>query len=92
MPKSSRERSFIGSDSKNATFALIVSCGFTGMRLIARCVGARSGFTGHASTHRPQPVQSSPYTCSVYAPSGTPAAFSGAHWKDSGASARALFE
>ena len=60
VPKSTRDRSLTGSDSKKAMFA---RCGTTsgsrGARLIARRSGSPGSVTGQASTQSPQPVQSS---------------------------------
>jgi hypothetical protein len=65
LPKSTLDRVLTGIDSKNATLALAGSRSRTGARLIARRFGCSTGLTGQASTHRPQPVQSSAYTCRV---------------------------
>ena len=66
VPKSTRERSFAGSCSKNAMFSRsAATSGSRASRLIALCTGSPPADTGHASTHSPQPVQSSTYTCSV---------------------------
>jgi len=66
VPKSTRDRSLTGSDSKKA---MLARCGTTsgaaGARLIAFLSGSAGALTGQASTHRPQPVQSSTYTWSV---------------------------
>ena len=59
VPKSTRDRSTTGSVSKNAT-SRRVSAGDDGPRLIALCDGSAGADTGQASTHSPQPVQSSP--------------------------------
>ena len=72
--------------SKNRTFSRSAVRSSFGSRLIAlRPVPAPIGFAGQASTHRPQPVQSSAYTWRVYCDSGSPTAFSVAVWKASGA-------
>ncbi len=66
LAKSTRERRFTGMVSKNFTFSISLVRSSTGARLIAlRDPPVPSGFTGHASTHSPQPVQSSAYTCRV---------------------------
>src|SRR6266699_6174661 len=44
--------------------------GGCGAILMALCPTCRLSLTGHASTHRPQPVQSSGDTCSVYCMQG----------------------
>ncbi len=60
VPKSTRERSGSGSRSKNAMFSRSASTsGSRCARLIALWMGSPPPDTGHASTHRPQPVQSS---------------------------------
>ena len=87
VPKSTRLRSLTGRVSKNAMFSRSASStGSSGSRLIALRSGCPTGLTGQASTHSPQPVQSSAYTCSVYREPGRPAATSGAERKPSGAS------
>ena len=87
VPKSTFARVLTGIVSKNATFVRTGSRSRSGTvsRLIARRFGCPIGLTGHASTHSPQPVQSSAYTCSVKCSLGMPAAFSGADWKLAGA-------
>jgi hypothetical protein len=45
--------------SKNLTASFSFSRSSTGSRLMARRFGCPAGRTGQASTHNPQPVQSS---------------------------------
>src|SRR6516162_5668031 len=59
VPKSTRDLSTTGSVSKNATSRLVRS-GDDGPRLIAFTAESAGADTGHASTHSPQPGQSSP--------------------------------
>ena len=55
-----------GGSRKAINLAPVMERSSTGARLIAlREPPEPSGFTGHASTHSPQPVQSSAYTCRV---------------------------
>src|SRR5665648_351965 len=76
--------------SKNRTFPRPALRPSLGPRLSAsRPAPAPIGFTGQASTHRPQPLQASAYTWRVYCDSGSPAAFSSAVWQDSGAPSNA---
>jgi hypothetical protein len=66
VPKSTRVRSFTGSRSKNSMFSRSpANNGSRASRLIALCPGSLADDTGQASTHSPQPVQSSTYTWSV---------------------------
>ncbi len=59
-PKSTRERSVAGSVSKNPMFSRsATTSGSRGARLIALRTVSPGTTTGHASTHSPQPVQSS---------------------------------
>ena len=60
VPKSTRDRLLIGSVSKNATLSrAAATSGSRSPRLIALVTGSPGTTTGHASTHSPQPVQSS---------------------------------
>ena len=60
VPKSTRERSLAGSVSKNAMLSRsAATSGSRGARLIALRTGSPGATTGQASTHSPQPVQSS---------------------------------
>jgi len=89
--KSTRLRRLTGIVSKNATFFFCSVRSSTGARLMAlRWPPPPIGFTGHAETHSPQPVQSSAYTCRVYWAFGRPAALSGAVSNCSGAPSRAV--
>ena len=65
VAKSTRLRRLIGIDSKNSTFVRVGSRSSTSARLMALRLVPPGTFTGQASTHRPHPVQSSAYTCSV---------------------------
>ncbi len=60
VAKSTRARSVLGSVSKNAMFSRsAATSGSRGPRLIALVTGVPGATAGQASTHRPQPVQSS---------------------------------
>ncbi len=60
VPKSTRDRSANGSVSKNAMFSRSrATTGSLGVRLMALATGWSGVTTGQASTHSPQPVQSS---------------------------------
>src|SRR6478609_7911022 len=88
VPKSTLDRSVVGSDSKNAMLSRsVTSRGSAGPRLIALVTPAPGMTTGHASTHNPQPVQSSTYTCSENRAFGRPTASSGAESNSAGAPA-----
>src|ERR1700682_5851982 len=86
VPKSTRDRSLVGRDSKKSMFFRSETTrGSAGPRLIA-LVTVRPGMTtGQTSTHKPQPGQSSTYTCNENRALGRPTASSGAESNSSGA-------
>ena len=77
VAKSTRARSAPGNCSKKAMLSRSTAPGLAvGWRLIALCRGTLPPETGQASTQSRQPVQSSAYTCNVYAGVGRARALS----------------